>query len=409
MKIEIKLLTSKKETAEGYPLVVEISHQNKRKQKTLCFCKEAHFLRDGKTVSSKHPDYDVIAPILMDLKIKAKKLILLSYTDVEKTFVELFSIDFSEILFLDYAKNLINEMKNLADRFGKLNDLKSKNKLLGTVKVYENVISQFMPFAGSVTLKNIDYEVLMRFRNYQVGIGNSKNTVHLYLRTLRAIYNKGILIHKIPDEKPFTGVFAQLKTKSFSNKKKYLDQNTILLLESLDLKSEKQKYVDLFLLQFYFGGCDLIDLYYLNKKQIRRGRVIFERTKTNTGTRIDLKVHPKAVVLLDKFVSQDENVFPFKKDRAAYETFRRTYQRGLIYVQKQYQIQVLPDGGNIGVKVARHTFATMGKNKMIDPDILRELMGHERDDVDNYYKDKYPEKVRDEALFKIIDVSICEE
>jgi hypothetical protein len=29
-------------------------------------------------------------------------------------------------------------------------------------------------------------------------------------------------------------------------------------------------------------------------------------------------------------------------------------------------------------------------------------MGHERDDVDNYYKDKYPEAVRDQALFDII-------
>lgn len=39
---------------------------------------------------------------------------------------------------------------------------------------------------------------------------------------------------------------------------------------------------------------------------------------------------------------------------------------------------------------------------MIETDITRELMGHERDDVDNYYKDKYPEKVRDNALFEII-------
>jgi hypothetical protein len=29
-------------------------------------------------------------------------------------------------------------------------------------------------------------------------------------------------------------------------------------------------------------------------------------------------------------------------------------------------------------------------------------MGHERDDVDQYYKDRFPEAVRDEALFKII-------
>lgn len=409
MKIEIKLLAAKKETSEGYPLIIEISHQNKRKQKTICFCHEKHFLSDGKTISSKHPDYDVLAPILMDLKIKARKLILQGFNDVEKTFAELFAVDFSQILFLDYSEKLIFEMNDLALRYGKLNDLKSKNKLLGTIKVYNNVIAQFKPFAAAVTLQNIDYEVLMRFRNYQSGIGNSKNTVHLYLRTLRAIYNKGVLLHKLPDNKPFTGVFSQLKTKSYSNKKKYLDRDTVLLLEGLNLKSEKQKYVDLFLLQFYFGGCDLIDLYYLNKKQIRRGRVIFERSKTNTGTRIDLKIHPKAQRLLNKFYSEDENVFPYKKDRQAYETFRRTYQRALIYLQEKQGFEVLPDGGNIGVKVARHTFATLAKNLLIDADVLRELMGHERDDVDNYYKDKYPEKMRDDALFQIISSFDCVE
>jgi len=198
-----------------------------------------------------------------------------------------------------------------------------------------------------------------------------------------------------------------LKTKSYSNKKKYLDRDAILKLEQLDLKSEKQKYVDLFLLQFYFGGCDLIDLYYLNKKQIRRGRVVFERSKTNTGTRIDLKIHPKAQKLLNKFNGEGENVFPYNKDRQAYETFRRTFQRALIYVQKKAEIMVLPDAGNIGGKVARHTFATHGKNLMIDTDVLRELMGHERDDVDNFYKDKYPEKMRDDALFQIISSFTC--
>jgi hypothetical protein len=30
-------------------------------------------------------------------------------------------------------------------------------------------------------------------------------------------------------------------------------------------------------------------------------------------------------------------------------------------------------------------------------------MGHERDDVDNYYKDKFPAEMRDKALMDIID------
>jgi hypothetical protein len=40
MKIEIKLITKRKETFEGFPLVIKISHQNKRKSKTVSFCFE---------------------------------------------------------------------------------------------------------------------------------------------------------------------------------------------------------------------------------------------------------------------------------------------------------------------------------------------------------------------------------
>lgn len=407
MKIEIKLIASRKETAEGFPMVIEISHQNKRKAKTICYCKENHWMVTAKMITEKHPDYDILAPMIMSLKLRARQLVLSGSTDVEKAFLVLFADDNDKVMFLCFGEKLIQDMKSIAVQLGKANELQAQNKQLGNLRVYENVLAQFRDFGRNVVLSELDYDVLMRFRNYQTGIGNSKSTVHLYLRTLRSIYNKGIAVHKLENTKPFAGVFDGLKQRSFNNKKKYLDKDLLHKLESLNLQSAKQKYVDLFLLQFYFGGCDLVDLYYLKKAQLRRGRVIFERTKTNTGTRIDLKIHPKAEILLKKYETPGEWVFPWNKTKDSYESFRRTYQRGLIYMQQHNEIEVLPDGGNFGVKVARHTFANIAKGLMIEPDVIRELMGHERDDVDNYYKDKYPEMIRDNALFEIISWFYC--
>ncbi|MNF80937.1 hypothetical protein D3C84_631910 [compost metagenome] len=297
-------------------------------------------------------------------------------------------------------------MKEMAAKMSKF-DSKGANKILGNVKVYNNVIAQFENFGKNISLQNLDYETLIHFKNYNISIGNSKSTIHLYLRTLRAIYGKGVLMHRLSDQKPFARVFEGLKTKSFDTRKKYLDRESISRLEKLNLLTAKQKYVDLFLLQFYFGGCDLIDLYYLKERQIRKGRVVFERTKTNTGNRIDLKVHPRAQKIIDKYRSTGEWLFPWNKEKTSYETFRRAYQRALIFVQQNEEIEVLPDGGHIAIKVARHSFANRAKNLMIETDITRELMGHERDDVDNFYKDKYPEKVRDLALFEIISPFEC--
>lgn len=407
MKIEFKLITTREETSEGFPLVIEIAHQNKRKQKTICFCKINHFIAANKMVSEKHPDYDIVAPKIMELKIRARKLILNGSSDVEKTYDLLFAQDSDQVLFLDFSRKLIADMREMARKLGKANELLAQNKQLGNILVYENVIAQFGDFGRGVTLQSLDYDTLMRFRNYQLGIGNSKSTIHLYLRTLRAIYNKGILVHKLPNAMPFAKVLDNLKQRSYDNKKKYLDKDLVIKVENLDLQTAKQKYVDLFLLQFYFGGCDLVDLYYLKTNQIKRGRLIFERNKTNTGIRIDLKIHPKAEKLLKKYQVPGEWVFPWKKDKASYDTFRRTYQRALIYVQEHNEIEVLPDGGNLGVKVARHTFANIAKGLMMEPDVIRELMGHERDDVDNFYKDKYPVQIRDYALFEIVSSFGC--
>jgi len=72
-------------------------------------------------------------------------------------------------------------------------------------------------------------------------------------------------------------------------------------------------------------------------------------------------------------------------------------------MQNRLEIKIQPLGGNLGIKVARHTFANIGKRLGIEEDMLRELMGHERDDIDNFYKDRYPEEERDLAQLKIIN------
>jgi hypothetical protein len=48
-------------------LIIEISHRNIRKTKTIAFVMKSIIIVDGSTISEKHPDYDVLAPILMNL------------------------------------------------------------------------------------------------------------------------------------------------------------------------------------------------------------------------------------------------------------------------------------------------------------------------------------------------------
>ena len=402
MKIELKILKSKKETPAGFPLVFEISHKGNRKQKTIAFCKSNHFIDENKMISSLHPNYDILAPVIFDLKIKANRIVLQLETNIENAFKELFSSENIGIYFERFAQELIDEMNSIAEKYNKKNDLVSRNRIAGNAKVYLNFLNQARPFLKNKMISEIDYELLHRFKNYQLGIGNSKNTVHQYLRTFRAIYNKAVLKHGIIDKKPFNGLFDGLKVKSYQNKKKYITKESVTIIEGVVWSKKEQRYIDLWLLQFYFGGCDLIDLYYLPKNMIRKGRIYFERGKTSTGLLIDLKIHPKAAALLEKFQNESDWLIDGRKDVKGYETFRGNYASTLKEMQVKYKIDVMPTGGNIGGKVARHSFAMIAKNLNLEPDLIRDLMGHERDDVDQYYKDRFPEVVRDEALFRIV-------
>jgi hypothetical protein len=56
----------------------------------------------------------------------------------------------------------------------------------------------------------------------------------------------------------------------------------------------------------------------------------------------------------------------------------------------------------IFMKSARYTFASAVKDKRADGGLLCELMGRRRNDVDNYHKEAYPEKIRDKAQLKVI-------
>ena len=276
MKIELKLLTARKQTSEGFPLVFEISHKNVRRMKTIAYCESKFFIVDHKMISNRHPDFDFLGPLLMDYKIKARKIVLSGLENVDEALRILFMLDHDLILFDVFGTELKDEMKLLAAAYEKKKDLVLRNKVNGNLKVYANVLKQFADFDDRILLGGLCYSDLQKFKQLQLASGNSKNTVHLYLRTLRAIYNKGIKKYNLTDQKPFDGVFDGLKVKSYANKKKYLDKLTVERLEKIETKNADQKYVDLFLLQFYFAGADLIDVYFLRKSQLQKDYSINE-------------------------------------------------------------------------------------------------------------------------------------
>ncbi|CAL2095469.1 conserved protein of unknown function [Tenacibaculum sp. 190524A02b] len=415
----------------AYPLICELTGDGQQKPFSL----KMKFFKEDWNFEKEEPKKDKTKLFLVRKKKSLLDALLLK------------SLDDNTITF-DYIKKALNgkldviEGRQTKGGKGKIDfiklgfDLAAEKKNVvsekgvdkeGNAAVYENALNQFIKFVPKIDLIDLDYATLVRFKNEQLKIGNKKTTISNYLRTLRAIYNEGLRREQLKvTPHPFEGLFNDISVKSNRTKKRNISKETLKILECFtnNLARGQQDAVDLFLLQFYFGGQDLFDIYYLEKKQVAKNdRVYFTRGKIEEGGyQFDLKICDKAITILQRMKKPNQGfLFSGRKDYTGYTNYRSRINKNLKIIQNNYnshverieklnnneyhKIEVLPLGGYITTKVARHTFATIGSRLYVEPDLLRALMGHERDNVDTIYKDTYPEEERDKFHSQIIDTS----
>src|SRR5690606_27042290 len=163
-----------------------------------------------------------------------------------------------------------------------------------------NSLNQFKKFFPEIKFAELNYNAVLIFRNHYENSGASKRTIVHYISQLKSMYNKGIRKYNLPDTQPFRHTLDNLTIKSFNAKKKYIEITDIKKLEDFNSKLKgHQRNRDLFLLQFYLGGCDLTDLYFLPMTALFKDRVLIERSKT--GQVASLKLHPKAKAIIERY------------------------------------------------------------------------------------------------------------
>ena len=391
-KIRLDVRESEK-TTRGFLVCLFVSLNGKRKRISLGM----HFMPEDWNFEKQLPKKNKLAEII----IKRKILLL------DEIFVEI--VAGNKYTLIDVKNRILGIEEVVEKNFYTFFDLIIQEKIragkLSTAEIYQTAKNQLMLYRQQLLFTDLDYNLLSGFKIWKLETGNKKNTVHTYLRKIKFIYNEAVRRGVVDDLKPFVGVFSGIAVKSNRTKKRYITKEVVYFLESLNaLSPADQRAVHLWLLLFYFGGQSLKDLYFVKNKNISKGRVFFNRVKLDDlGYEFDIKIVEKAQKIINIYKTPGEYLFgDWRKDEVGYKTFRSGFRRSLLKIQKKYNLEVSPKGGNITISVARHTFGTLGKFLFIETDLLRELMGHERSDVDTIYKAKYPEEIRDEAHKKII-------
>ena len=160
----------------------------------------------------------------------------------------------------------------------KLSQEFEKTGKTGNSIVYNTAIEMLLRYTKqkNVLFEEVDYSFLNNFENDLLKRNVGVNTISIYLRTIRAIFNKAIN-EELTENYPFKKF--RIKQKPTPSRSLTIDE--LKKIVNYKCSGDKEFNRDLFLLSFCLVGINLSDLLTLTDKNIIDGRVIFSRRKTH--------------------------------------------------------------------------------------------------------------------------------
>lgn len=383
------------ETQNGFPVKLVLSSGKKTRRKTVGYASVVNWNELTNKPKSVHPDFEYLYGLALDVEKH----------NVKASFRALENFDNAFALFLDFETT---GALSVSDYFDKEIERLNKKGRFGTADNYAFVKRELESFSPGLKLAAVDADFVLRWK-YHKRETVGANTLRTYLGRFRALYNKALEdpAVQLVDKNPFALALKGLHVKRRRKKNRYLDDANLLKFAELlnqPITNAQRRTVALSMLQFYFCGLNLKDLYFLKRAHFYKDRVLLSRAKLGKyKEEFDVKVFPGARRLLKLLEGPDPvYFFPWAKEHKSYLGFIANHNKRLWYLQEKYKIQLTPTDTLLNTNTFRHTFATRAKFLGVDADTIRELMGHERNDIDTVYKDKFPEAVRDAAHLRVI-------
>lgn len=261
-----------------------------------------------------------------------------------------------------------------------MEDVSVNLKTLGKIRTsetYKSSLDSFRKFrkGKDLTFNKFNHEIMIEYEAYLKARGISKNTSSFYMRTLRAVYNravnKGLTLQKYPFKYVYTGID---KTR-----KRAVSVQIMKQIKSLDLSSEwKLDFAkDMFLFSFYTRGMSFVDMSYLRRKDLSNGILTYRRHKT--GQLLHIKWEACMQEIVNKYKNEQSTFLLPIINTNEVEEQRKQY----IYSSHNINRCLKKIGAMLGLSlpltmyVARHTWASIAKQRNIPISIISDGLGHD--------------------------------
>ena len=391
--VGIKVFKHHKKTDGTYNVKIRVTHKG-----TNHFLDTIHFVCD-KQLTGKYTVKDNIIVRLLNLTLDdyretISKLSGKLHLFTSETLRDYLRDKDQEVDFLKFCQTHIDEMTSEGRG--------SSAKTLNTVRL--SLIDYFN--SASILPSEINNQMLAKYEKYlrserQIERmnqgkphkrkikGMNDAAVHNHFRDLRILFKAAMTFYNNPQLDDIKIPHCPFDTYKIVNapatKKRNLSVAHILQIKDCIVEpgGRAELAKDLFMLSFYLCGMNAVDLYHLNKDNIRKGRLEYNRTKTKSRRKdnafISIKLVAEAKPLLEKFLGK------LNPRYNSSQNLDRELNEGMKLICKFLKIPV------VTFYWARHSFGTLARNKCrMSIDDVAQALNH----IDSEHKttDIYIEK-----------------
>jgi integrase/recombinase XerD len=288
------------------------------------------------------------------------------------------------------------------DRY--LESLKGAERI-GTFNSYSGVKNIFRKFLGKdIECHEISAVLLSRYEKYLlIERGNTKNTVAIHMRTIKAVFNLAIASDpQLNEFYPFakrrheTGKYQIRTGVGKKGQALKLEEVQRFIATSPDRLTPKWEAKTYWLFSFFCQGMNFRDIALLKVGNIKDGLIRYTRSKTSLTELEEEQITVPITAIVAEIIESlrsgqnpDDYLFPIlTKGLTPAQIVAKAKQRTKTtnkWLKKLCAENGLPE---ITTYWARHTFATLLKNQGVGVEFIKEFLGHSSSKTTESYLSK---------------------
>lgn len=303
-----------------------------------------------------------------------------------------------------------NELFQLFEEI--INDLNNESRF-STASAYQDAYSSLKKFKPKLKLREITVDFLRDYEAHMKAKGRSISTIGIYLRHVRATYNKAIE-NGLIDQKHYPFGKNKYQIKSPRNIKKALSLEQIKAIMDYEIKPGSTQHFarDMWLFSYLCNGMNMKDVVNLKYFNLKGDTIEYDRAKTSRTIQnpkpIVITLLPRAIEIIEEWGNKDQSdnnyIFPVLNNDLNDEE-KHTAKYFFLKTVNKYMKRIGKEVGydkSLTTYAARHSFATILKRSGAPMELISESLGHKSLKTTEAYLDSFEDKTRRKFMENLI-------